>query len=320
VVATGLLRANDWLSLRVECLVFSLTGSRNHHRSIRGIRQSPNENRSVAEVINESQAEHPSRLNRWLGTESIQRVSVDNQEIYLHRLRAAALFVLCIAPFTYAQKHVSDSLAYELRAKDEMLLNAVHRGDRKAWAELTTPDFLYIEDGVITDRKGLLNELEEDGNAPLAIQNYTVHQIGDTAIVLHRDDVTARPHRDTSRMHFLFSETWQKIDDHWMLRLIDINRLRSDPPFISLTDSQIDELVGTYKVAQKTLVIRREGHRILVSMPGLPDTEWKAETRDVLFEPGDLLTRKIFQRNAVGIVTEMISRDQASDLVWVRQK
>jgi len=52
----------------------------------------------------------------------------------------------CLPAQSPAQSPDSE-LAAKLRAKDELLLNAVHRGDRNAWANATTPDFMYIEDG-----------------------------------------------------------------------------------------------------------------------------------------------------------------------------
>ena len=101
-------------------------------------------------------------------------------------------------------------LAANLRTKDELLLNAVHRGNRRAWAEATTDDFLYIEDGEILHREAFLKELEEDGSSPLIIHTFEVHRIGDTAMVLHLDDVPQRPMRDRRNSHLLFSETWQR--------------------------------------------------------------------------------------------------------------
>ena len=99
------------------------------------------------------------------------------------------------------------ALADNFRAKDELLLNAVHRGDRKLWSDMTTSDFLYIEDGEISTRKRFLERLEEDGYAPLIIRNYEAYRVGDTVRVLHLDDVPHRPMRDTSRAHLPFAET-----------------------------------------------------------------------------------------------------------------
>ena len=229
----------------------------------------------------------------------------------------ALILVLRALPI-FAQSPDQD-LAAELRRRDVALLNAVHRGDRKLWESSTTPDFLYIEDGEITPRAELLKELEEDGSAPLIIRTFSVHRIGDTATVLHQDDVPARPLRDTANSHFLMAETWQRLDGQWKLRLETIYRLRVDPPAILLSPAQIDQLVGTYTSGSRTLTIRREGTRILAGRSGEPAVEWKAETRDVLFLPSESRSRKIFERNAAGDVTGFEDRDEASQVLWTRK-
>jgi hypothetical protein len=210
-------------------------------------------------------------------------------------------------------------LAADLRAKDELLLNAVHRGDRKAWADATTDDFLYIEDGEILHREAFLKELEEDGSSPLIIHTFEVHRIGDTAMVLHLDDVSQRPMRDRRNSHLLFSETWQKTDGEWKLRRVDINRLRVDPPAITLTQKQVDELTGRYAAGTKTCTIRGEAGRIFVAMSGRPEQEWKAEARDVLFLPGEARSRKVFFRDRDGLVIGFADRDESSEIDWQRQ-
>jgi len=230
---------------------------------------------------------------------------------------AAAAFIFSTA-MVLAQSD-DTNLAADLRSKDELLLNAVHRGDRKIWADTTTDDFLYIEDGEIQRREAFLQELEEDGSAPLIIRTFEVHRVGDTALVLHLDDVPQRPLRDERNSHLLFSETWQRTDGVWKLRRVDISRLRVDPPSTTLTHSQIDELTGTYMVGKESCTIRREGDRILMKRLGRPEQEWKAETRDVLFQPGESRSRKVSLRGHDGLVIGFADRDQSSEVQWRRQ-
>ena len=76
-----------------------------------------------------------------------------------------------------------------LYANDELLLTAIHRGDRNTWDRLTTSDFMYVEEGEVSRREQFLSELEDDGSMPLIIRNYEVKVIGDTAQVLDRKSV-----------------------------------------------------------------------------------------------------------------------------------
>lgn len=206
-----------------------------------------------------------------------------------------------------------------LYANDTLLLTAIHRGDRATWARLTTSDFMYVEEGEVARRDEFLRELEEDGLLPLVIHHYEVKIIGDTAQVFHQDDVPERPGGvDVSKAHLLMTETWQRIQGKWLLRLVHTDRIRINPSPVTLTSSQIDELVGMYQSSKDSYVIRREGDRILGGKPGETFVELKAETRDVLFQPDNVYRRDVFQRDANGRVTGFVVRNENTDRPWVR--
>jgi hypothetical protein len=206
-----------------------------------------------------------------------------------------------------------------LYTNDELLLTAIHRGDRMTWARLITSDFMYVEEGQVVRRDEFLRELEDDGSLPLIIRNYEAKIIGDTAQVFHQDDVPQRPGGiDESKAHLLMTETWQRIHGKWLLRIVHTDRIRINPPPLTLTSNQIDELAGTYRSMGDTYVIRREGDRILGGKLGGPFVVLKAETRDVLFQPDNVYRRDVFQRDANGRVTGFVVRNEFSDRPWVR--
>ena len=83
------------------------------------------------------------------------------------------ILLALVGGYLYSQPQLPASeLASKLRVKDEVLLNAVHRGDRRAWEKATTPDFIYIEDGDILERAPFLDGLQDDGFTPLIIRTY----------------------------------------------------------------------------------------------------------------------------------------------------
>jgi hypothetical protein len=233
---------------------------------------------------------------------------------------AACWVVAAHASSTHAQATPAPpDVTKVLRANDELLLTAIHRGDRNTWARLTTSDFMYVEEGQVSRREQFLRELEDDGLMPLIIRNYEVKIIGDTAQVFHQDDVPQRPGAPSVKnSHLLMTETWQKVDGQWLLRLVHTDRIRINPPPIALSARQIDELTGTYQSPNGTYIIRRNGNRIMGGKPGAPFTELKAETRDVLFQPDNVYRRRVFQRDADGHVTGFIDRDENVDRPWVR--
>lgn len=239
-------------------------------------------------------------------------------------LATAITLLMGSAHFTNTFAQASDApteVTNELRTNDELLLNAIHRGDRATWSRLTASDFMYVEEGEVSRREEFLRELEEDGSAPLIIRHYEVKIIGNTAQVFHQDDVPHYPGGpDVSKAHLLMTETWQRINGKWLLRIVHTDRIRINPSPIILTTAQIDELVGTYRNANHTYVIRREGNRILGSKADGPWTVLEAETRDTLFEPDDVYRRNVFQRDADGRVSSFIVRDENIDRTWVRAR
>lgn len=236
--------------------------------------------------------------------------------------RFAMAFFICMASVSssYGQSQTADpDVTRLLRQNDEHLLNAIHRGDRETWDRLTTSDFMYVEEGNVERKPEFLRELKEDGLAPLIIKDYEVQVIGDTAQVFHRDDVPQRPGASSTRnAHLLMTETWQYIDGTWRLRIVHTDRIRIDPPEIALSPQQMDQLVGTYRSRTMIYVVRREAGQILGSTDGNHFVVLKAETRDVLFEPGNVWVRKVFQRDTKGHVTGFVDRSENTERAWMR--
>ena len=126
-----------------------------------------------------------------------------------------------------------EKLAAELRAIDEILLSAVHQGGRADWDRLTAPDFVYVEEGVVTSRADFLGALEPDGSEPLRIRDYQVTRSGDSAIVIHTDDLPTDASNMRAGGSYLMTETWQRLADAWKLRIVHVDAVRTDPPRLS---------------------------------------------------------------------------------------
>jgi hypothetical protein len=216
-------------------------------------------------------------------------------------------------------KFGSPDLKAQLRRDDERLLTAVHRGDRQTWAELTSPDFIYVEEGQVSRREQFLAELEEDGLDALVIRRYEIHLLGDTAQILHEDMVPQRPGVvSTKGAYLLMTETWQRVDGKWLLRIVHTDRVRVSPPPIELPLAKLDEFEGTYRSQSDTYVIRRHDSRLEGIRAGKTTLELEVEAADVLFVPDDVYLRKVFQRDAQGRITGFIDRRENTDRLWTR--
>jgi hypothetical protein len=135
-----------------------------------------------------------------------------------------------------------------------------------------------------------------------------VNLAGDTAIVVHYDGETEHYFGSDLHAEYLMTETWQKIKGEWMLRIVHAAAVPADPVPVALTHEQIDQFIGTYRAGELTYTIRRDGDRIPGSRPGRAEVQLQAETRDILFVPGQPRTRKIFRRDARGKVVDFVDR------------
>ena len=228
-------------------------------------------------------------------------------------LAVALTAYILVSADSYAQTVESDSaLVAQLRRSDELLLSAVHTADRSVWQKLAASDFFYLdEEGGVTYLSTFLQELAPMATKPLQIRTYKVTRINETAIVLHEDI-------DENKVRYIFTETWQHLDGTWKLRALHITNELSDPPAIKLNTAQIEELAGTYRSGSDTLTVRRDGDRILAGRAGASERERKAETRDVLFTPGEPRKRIIFLRDSMAKVTGLVVRYESSGTLWTK--
>jgi hypothetical protein len=212
-------------------------------------------------------------------------------------------------------------LEAQLRAQDERLLAAIKQGGRTEWSQVTTPDFLYVEEGEIMTRDQLLAQMDYDGRRPLLISEFHVTRTGDLAIVVHRDNVPDKKTGAPTRSQYLMTETWQLIEGRWMLHIVHIDAVHAAPPIIALTDAQLDHFAGTYRMDSQRLVIRRDGSHLVAQREGKTAFALQPETRDVFFEPNALRHRWIFQIDTKGRVVGLVSRDENRDSsIWERAK
>lgn len=214
------------------------------------------------------------------------------------------------------------SLTEQLRANDQALLDATAPGDRKIWDRLLADDATYVdENGVVMDRATFLKELvplPSYASGHIDIIDYQVHQHGDTALVVHRDNEYETYHGLSLRAQYLMTETWIHQRGSWRLALVHVYVVSPDPPAISVATSILDSYVGRYRLTDDvTYVIRREGDHLLGGPEGSSGKPLLAETADVFFIAGQPRSRKLFQHKG-DQVTGFIDRREGEDLVYAR--
>jgi hypothetical protein len=233
------------------------------------------------------------------------------------------LFIfLFSSAFRVQESPTQVDLSTLLRAKDQALLDALAPGDHAPWDEAMSMDFVYVDENhEIMTRDDFLKQLQPlpvGASGNISMRTYQVVPNGDTAIVIHHDDETEHYFGSNLHAEYMMTETWQLLGKDWKLRIVHACAIPGEPAAVAVSHRQIDELTGTYRAGTLTYVLRRDGDRILGARSGRPEKELKAESRDVLFIPGQPRSHMVFLRDASGKVIAFADRRENRDLVWTR--
>jgi hypothetical protein len=217
----------------------------------------------------------------------------------------------------------TSATAAELQSKDQALLDAVAIGDRSTWDRALSSDAVYVDEaGQImarTDFLSALAPLPTGVSGSLAIVDYRARLVGDTALVIHRDEEHEDYHGQALAASYLTTETWVRHDGEWRLAMVHVYAVNKDPPSITIARSKLDEYVGRYSAAPELAwIIRRDGDHLVGGREGKPQQPLLFEAFDVMFVPGQPRVRKLFHRNDQGRVTGYLDRREGQDVRWTR--
>lgn len=224
-------------------------------------------------------------------------------------------------------------MAAPARADDRTLItkqmqamaDALVPGDTKPWTEYVDPQAIFAEeDGSFKGKDGLVKEispLPKGLGGEIKVELLAYSEDGDTAVAQFRQHETERYFGQTIHASYLTNTTWKKRADGWKLIAGESLAERTDPPSIALPATALNKFAGTYRLKNSapTYALAVTDGKLMGSRNGRKPSEWKAETRDVFFIPGDNRIRKIFQYDANGKVTGFIERRESWDLAWVKQ-
>jgi ketosteroid isomerase-like protein len=210
-----------------------------------------------------------------------------------------------------------------LRAKDQALLDAFAPGDVKVWERALAADAVYVdENGTVMDRAEFLKQLKPlptGASGSIQISSYSGHISGDLATVVHTDDEQENYHGQALQARYLTTETWRREGREWKLHLAHAYAVLKDPPAITLPAEVLQQYAGRYTGGDDLVyLIQWDGKQLVGGRHGGSMTPLEIEVRDVLFVPGQLRIRKIFQRDEKGNITGFVDRRESWDLVWRR--
>jgi ketosteroid isomerase-like protein len=234
-------------------------------------------------------------------------------------IRFAALLTFIGATAAFA-----DDRAAITRYEQEMA-DALVPGKVAVWDKYLDPDVIYAEeDGSYKGKAAMLKEIQPlpkglGGDIKIKLLSYA--EDGDTAVALFRQNETEHYFGQTIHASYLTNTVWKKRADGWKQIAGQVLAERTAPPAISLPAGKLVQYAGTYRLknSDPTYMLTVTDGKLMGRRKGRKPAEWKAETPDVFFIPGDLRIRKIFQRDASGRVIGFVERRESWDIVWVKQ-
>jgi ketosteroid isomerase-like protein len=226
----------------------------------------------------------------------------------------------------YANAIASPDAAAQFRARDQALLNAIATGGKAVWDRALSPDAIYIdENGIIYSKPQLISQiitpLPPHVSGHIDIVSYRLQVMGDTALVVHKDDESEDWHGHALKAQYIMSETWQRENGGWKLAMVHVYVVPKDPPAMTLPAAKLDEYTGRYKAAPELLdVIARSGTKLTLSYNRKLAKPLLVESPDMFFIPGEPRFRYVFQRDAGGRVTGFIERREGENIFWKRER
>ena len=223
--------------------------------------------------------------------------------------------------FASAVPALADDRALLTQHEQEMA-DAVAAGDVAVWDKYLDPDVVYAEeDGSHKGKAGMLKEiapLPKGLSGEIKIDLLSYHEDGDTAVALFRQNEIEHYFGQTIHAKYLTTTVWKQRGRSWKQIAGQVIAERTDPPAIALSAGELKKFAGTYKLknSEPMYVLTVESGKLMGARNGHKPAEWRAETRDVFFVPGDPRIRKIFQYDANGKVTRLVERRESWDIVW----
>jgi ketosteroid isomerase-like protein len=209
---------------------------------------------------------------------------------------------------------------------EQDLSNAIAAGATTVWDKHLDPDVIIAEeDGSFKGKAEMLQEirpLPKGLGGEIKVELLSYHEDGDTAVALFRQHEVEHYYGQTIHASYLTNTVWKKRADGWKQIEGQVIAERTDPPSVRLPAAALAKFVGAYRLkdSEPTYTLSLAGGKLMGARTGRPPAEWRAETRDVFFIPGDPRIRKVFQYDATGKVTGFIERRESWDIVWLKTR
>lgn len=231
--------------------------------------------------------------------------------------------LLALQTSALAAPAAPEDISETLRRQTQELLDAIASGGAAVWDRYLDAGLSYTtEDGKVYGKKEMVEGIKPlppgvSGIIRVTDFKTTVH--GDVAVATYVADEDEDYHGHNLHCQYRTTETWLETPAGWRMIAGQVLALRTDPPAVPLSVQKMDAYLGRYALTPEIAYeIRRTDAGLEGQQTGRPAEAIQAEAPDVLFVPGKVRYRKIFQRGPDGRVTGFLERREAWDLAWKR--
>jgi len=154
----------------------------------------------------------------------------------------------------------------------------------------------------------------------IRVDSFRVTLHGDTAIVAHEDQEQLDYHGQPLHTRFRNLDVWRRTAAGWSLIGQQTSAVLHDPPSVALSRADLCAYSGRYRLTDTIVAtIACDADGLVATREGRPPSHYRAEVRDVFFAPGQPRSRRIFRRDAAGLITGFADRREGEDIVWRRE-
>ena len=208
---------------------------------------------------------------------------------------------------------------------EQQMADAIAKGDVAVWDRYLDPGVIYAEeDDSYKGKAEMLKEIRPlpkglSGEIRIVLLSY--HEDGDIAIALFRQVETGHYYGQTIHANYLTNTVWKRRAGDWKQIAGQVLAERTDPPALAVAPETLAQYAGRYKLkdSEPIYTLAVTDGKLMGTRGTHKPAEWKQETPDVFFIPGDNRIRKIFQRDPEGHITGFIERRESWDIVWVKE-
>lgn len=232
-------------------------------------------------------------------------------------------FVICLLTFpAYGAAESRTISEPELVRRTRQLLDAIGLGDQTPWKLYLADDaLLFDEQGKGMDKVAFLSNLQPlpaGYSGSIKINLATARFANGIAILSYDADETETVFGQKLQTRYHVTDTWVYRKQLWKLLASQTYRYYGDPAQGQVTESQLNDCVGTYELAPgRTMVVTQKAGKLYAQRGSGQPIELLPESPDVFFRAG-IEGRRFFHRDESGRVDLLIDRRNNEDLIWKR--